>query len=100
MFKRDKFLLGIAEGLVAPLIGLVLYKTIKFKVLTVKEFFQYIVFDPSKQALTSMVTVSLFLNAVLFTVYVNRRLDKTAKGIFAMTCIYAIVILVFKLMYS
>jgi len=39
----------------------------------------------------------LLANAVLFTLYVNTNRDKTAKGIFIVTLIYGIGILVLKI---
>ena len=35
-------------------------------------------------------------NAILFTIYINGYRDKTAKGIFIVTMIYAIIALAFK----
>lgn len=35
-------------------------------------------------------------NAVLFTIYINARIDKTAKGIFWATLIYALTALSIK----
>ena len=35
-------------------------------------------------------------NAILFTIYINGHRDKTAKGIFVLTVIYAIIAMIFK----
>jgi hypothetical protein len=39
----------------------------------------------------------LLLNIVLFTVYINGQRDKTAKGIFTASILYAVSALFFKL---
>jgi hypothetical protein len=42
------------------------------------------------------ISVSLMANAILFTIYINGHRDKTAKGIFLLTVIYAIIAMIFK----
>ena len=46
-----------------------------------------------------MISVSLLANAIIFTLYINTRRDRTAKGIFIATCVYVIAGLIFKLIY-
>ena len=46
--------------------------------------------------ITAYISVSLFANALLFTLYVNAKIDKTAKGIFVVTVIYAVAALLIK----
>jgi hypothetical protein len=50
-----------------------------------------------KALLTGIVSISLIANAVVFTRYINNRKDRTARGIFIATCIYAILSLLWKL---
>ncbi len=50
----------------------------------------------NKSQVTAISVPCLVLNIVLFTVYINSHRDKTAKGVFAATLIYAIVALLFK----
>jgi hypothetical protein len=52
----------------------------------------------NKSIMTAMISISLVANAVVFTIYINTRKDKTAKGVFIATCLYAIVALLFKLL--
>jgi hypothetical protein len=47
--------------------------------------------------ITSIGSLSLLANAVLFTFYVNTERDETAKGIFIVTVFYGIGIIVIKL---
>ncbi len=89
--------MGLVLGFLAPVLGMVLVWVKGFRVLAFKEFLQYMLLQPGKGLLTSVLTLSLLANAILFTIYVNRKLDKTARGLFAATCIYAILILLGKL---
>jgi len=94
IFKKDNFLFGLALGLIAPIIGFLVYKLIKFKGLSISEMFQWMKFNPN--LITVSISVSLLANAILFTIYINGYRDKTAKGIFVMTMIYAAIALAFK----
>ena len=94
IFKKDNFIFGLALGLIAPIIGFLVYKLVKFKELSISEMLQWMKFNPN--LVTVSISVSLLANAILFTIYINGYRDKTAKGIFIMTIIYAIIALAFK----
>jgi len=96
IFKKDNFLLGIVLGLIAPLLGILLFKFVKFNVFSFKETFEYMILEPGYKTLTVALTLSLLLNALLFTIYINSSKDKTAKGIFALTVIYGLLVLIIK----
>lgn len=94
IFKKDNFVFGIALGIVAPLIGFLIYKLVKFKALSLQEMFQWMKLNPN--LITVAISVSLMANAILFTIYINGYRDKTAKGIFIVTMAYAALALAFK----
>lgn len=94
IFKKDNFVFGIALGIIAPMIGFLIYKLVKFKELSLPEMFQWLKMNPS--LITVFISVSLLANAILFTIYINSTRDQTAKGIFIMTMFYAVIALVFK----
>ena len=94
IFKKDNFIFGLALGFIAPMIGFLIYKLVKFKGLTLTEMLQWMKLNP--KLITVSISVSLMANAILFTIYVNGYRDKTAKGIFIMTMIYALIALAFK----
>jgi hypothetical protein len=94
IFKKDNFLFGIALGILAPVIGFLIYKLVKFKGLTLYEMFQWMKMNPN--LISASISVSLLANAILFTIYINGRRDKTAQGIFIITVVYAIVAMIFK----
>lgn len=92
--KKDNFIFGLALGLIAPIIGFMLFKLYKFQGLTLTEMFQWMKLNPN--LITVSISFSLMANAILFTLYINGHRDKTAKGIFVLTVIYGIVALIYK----
>ncbi len=92
--KKDNLKLGLLLGFLAPVIGIFGYYLWKFRLFTLNEFFQ--VLNMQKSLLSGIISIALIANAILFTLYINEHKDKTAKGIFVATCIYALITLGFK----
>ncbi len=92
--KKDNLKLGLLLGFLAPFIGIFGYYLWKFRLFTLNEFFQ--VLNMQKSLLSGIISIALIANAILFTLYINEHKDKTAKGIFIATCIYALITLGFK----
>jgi hypothetical protein len=96
MLRKDNLRLGIVLGFLAPILGLIIYYFVQFRMFTVQEFLQ--VLATQKSLLTAMISISLIANAVIFTLYINTRRDRTARGVFIATCVYAIISLLIKLL--
>jgi hypothetical protein len=95
MFKKDNLRFGMLLGFIAPLLSLIAYYFIKFYPLfSVKDCLNFI--GENKNQITAISVPCLILNIALFTFYINTHRDKTAKGIFAITIIYAIGALLLK----
>jgi hypothetical protein len=95
MLKKDDLRLGILLGFLAPLISFIIYYFVKFYPLfSVGDMFNAVA--ANKNLVTAISVTCLVANIALFTVYVNTRRDKTAKGIFAITLVYAIGALLLK----
>ena len=95
MFKKDNLRFGIILGFIGPLISLVVYYFIKFyPTFSVADCIRFI--QNNKNQITAISVPCLLLNIALFTFYINTRRDKTAKGIFAITLVYAIGAIVIK----
>ncbi|RZL12778.1 MAG: hypothetical protein EOO89_18945, partial [Pedobacter sp.] len=92
IFKKDNFVLGLILGILAPVLGILLFKMYKFSVFTFEETFQFMVVEPGFRTLTVALSLSLLLNALLFTIYINTGKDQTAKGIFATTLVYGLIV--------
>lgn len=95
MFKKNNLRFGLILGFIAPLLSLVIYYLYKFyPTFTVDEFFQF--FRENKNQVTAVSVPCLLLNIALFTYYINTNKDNTAKGIFVVTLIYAVLALIVK----
>ena len=94
--RKDNFIFGFVLGLVAPFLGFYFFKLSKLGPLSYVEALQYIFVQPGHRLLTVAISLCLLANAVLFTFYINGRIDKTAKGIFVATLIYALTALTLK----
>lgn len=95
MFKKDNLRFGMLLGFIAPLLSLVVYYFVKFYPLhSVSDFFTFVA--QNKNQVTAISVPCLILNIALFTFYINTHRDKTAKGVFAITLIYAIAALLLK----
>lgn len=95
--KRDNLKLGLVLGLLGPVLGLVIvfFFSPNYRSLSFFEFIDFFFHD--NRLITSIGSLCLLANAVLFTIYINTHRDKTAKGIFVTTLIYGIGILVIKI---
>lgn len=96
IFKKDTLRLGLALGLIGPLFGLVIIYFVKFPSYSFMDFLTYFMND--NRMITSVGSLSLLANVILFTIYINTHRDETAKGIFIITLIYGIGILVLKIL--
>ncbi len=94
--KKDSLRLGLALGLIGPLLGLIVIYFVKFPSYSFMDFLTYFMND--NKMITSVGSLSLLANVILFTIYINTHRDDTAKGIFLMTVIYGIGILVLKIL--
>jgi len=95
IFKKDDLVFGLVLGFIGPLVSLIVYYFIKFfPVYSMGEMFTAL--HQNKRLVTGVSIPCLFLNIVIFTLYINSRRDKTAKGVFTITLIYALAALLFK----
>ena len=94
--NKDNVKLGILIGVLAPTIGILSYYLLKFyPTFSFTEYVRAIL--QNRSVLTAVSSVSLMANVIIFTYYINRKLDQTAKGIFLVTCIYILAVIIYKL---
>ena len=96
ILKKDNFIFGFIMGLIAPFAGFAVFKYRQLGPLNYFEALQFIFVQPGHKMLTVAISLSLLANAILFTIYINAHIDKTAKGIFVATLIYAVTALSIK----
>jgi uncharacterized membrane protein len=93
--KKDSFLSGIIIGLLAPLIGIFVFYFWKASSAAFLDFLDVVIH--SSTLLTAMISFALLANAAAFTIALNTKNDKMAKGIFAMTLTLAVPAILFKI---
>lgn len=94
ILKKDNFVYGIFIGLIVPVLSFYGYYFWKFSLFSFDDFINAL--QGNKQLITALTIPCLLLNIVLFTLHINGQRDKTAKGIFTVTLIYAVSALMFK----
>jgi hypothetical protein len=97
IFKKDNIKLGLVLGLVGPVVGLVVIYFIQYSSVSFGDFLTS--FFHENRLITAIGSLSLLANVVLFTIYVNTHRDYTARGIFIVTLIYGIAILLLKVLH-
>jgi len=96
IFKKDNLKLGMVYGFIAPFVAMFLYYFIVFAdKINLSEYFFYI--RTNKTLLTGVSSISLVANAILFTIFINTYRDKTAKGVFVITLVFGVAVLLIKL---
>jgi hypothetical protein len=93
MLKLDKYPFGVAIGTIAPLLGIFLFYFTKGYSNMIGPFDFIEIFFKEKKLLTAGGSLSLVINIILMTVFLNMKKDKTAIGIFGMTVMYGLIIL-------
>lgn len=88
--------MGLVLGFVLPLVVFLLIYLVRFSNASLSDFIQ--TFANQKGLITFFGVWCLVSNIALFTYYVNTQKDKTAKGIFAVTLLYGIGILLAKVL--
>lgn len=97
ILQKDNLRLGLFVGVVAPLFGMMIYYFWKFfPTFSIGDFFRVLL--QQRTLITALISFSLLANAVVFTLYINTRRDRTAKGIFIITCVYAVAAFILKLL--
>lgn len=99
MLKQDKLSLGILLGLLAPVVGLLVYYLVTFlpRDQSLSDFFSML--RQNRHLLPKLISICLLANGVVFYLYTRKRRDLTARGIFLITMLYAIVILLLKIIH-
>ncbi len=93
---KDNLKLGLLLGLITPMLVLILLYFLRFQ--EDYDFDEFLTsFFQKKQLITFFGVWCLVGNIALFTYYINTSRDRTARGIFAVTLIYGIGVLLLKL---
>ncbi|RYY99025.1 MAG: hypothetical protein EOO11_06310 [Chitinophagaceae bacterium] len=92
--KRDDVRLGLAVGLIAPILIFFLIYALRFTGYDFGEFLD--LFVRERRLITFFGAWCLVGNIALFTAYINSNRDRTARGIFIVTLVYGVAVLLAK----
>jgi hypothetical protein len=81
-------------GLLLPFLGFFGFYEYRFSLFSFQEFLALL--NQQKSLLSAMISISLLINGAVLTYFFQKQQDKTAKGIFFSTCIYAIIAIACK----
>lgn len=88
--------MGLLLGFLLPIIIFLIIYLVRFSDNSLDDFIS--TFASQKSLITFFGVWCLVANIALFTYYVNTQKDRTAKGVFAMTLVYGIGILLAKVL--
>ncbi len=94
MMRKDNYIIGVLMGLLLPFLGFFGFYQWRFSLFSFQEFLELL--NQQKSVLSAMISISLLINGVVLTYFFQKQQDKTAKGIFFTTCIYAIIAIACK----
>jgi hypothetical protein len=94
MMRRDNYIIGVLMGLLLPFLGFFGFYEYRFSLFSFQEFLELL--NQQKSLLSAMISISLLINGAVLTYFFQKQQDKTAKGIFFSTCIYAIIAIACK----
>jgi predicted membrane channel-forming protein YqfA (hemolysin III family) len=94
MMQRDNYIIGVVIGLFMPFLGFFGFYEYRFSLFSIQEFLELL--NQQKSLLSAMISISLLINGAVLTYFFQKQKDKTAKGIFFTTCVYAIIAIACK----
>lgn len=92
---KDNTKYGILLGILGPLIAIVIFYFWKYygAQMSFSEFFEVLMYKGNRTPLVKTLSFSMIANSATFTLFINKHKDNTAKGIFIVTMIWVVIIL-------
>ncbi len=94
MNTKDHMLTGLVSGILAPVVAFSLYAKIKFPQEELSNIFHHV---KGLGILSVMISLSVFVNLLVFFLFIWAKADRSAKGVLAATFIYAFIVVILKL---
>lgn len=94
--KKDNLKLGLMLGLIFPVIVFFIIYLLRFADYPFDRFLKLL--SQENRLITFFGTWCMVANIALFTVYVNTNRYQTSKGVFGVTLIYGVLILLLKVL--
>lgn len=93
MIRKDHFLTGFVSGLLAPFIGFYIYYLISFRYMG---FQSYITRLTELGIEAGVLSLSLIANLIVFFYFIQRKADRSARGVIGATFLYGLLIIILK----
>jgi len=90
LYRYDKFIVGFIPGMIAPLLGVVLFYAAKFNHLTFQE---YLVFVKLPYIFSPMMSLGVVMNLFVFFLFISRDYYRAARAVIFSCILYSIPIL-------
>ncbi len=94
--KKDNFKLGILLGLTLPILVFFIIYYLRFSDYPFDRFLHLL--KEENRLITFFGTWCMVANIALFTLYVNTNRYETSKGVFVVTLIYGVLVLLMKIL--
>lgn len=90
IYKYDRFITGFIPGMIAPLLGVLLFYVAKFNHLTIQQYLDYIkmpfIFSP-------IMSLGVVMNLFVFFLFIQRNYYRSARAVIFACILYSIPIL-------
>lgn len=94
MTIKDNIFIGLLCGLIAPVISFSVYTKIKFPEEAIMNVVNHIM---QMGILSTIISLSVFVNLLVFFLFLWSKADRSAKGVLAATFLYAFLVAILKL---
>lgn len=91
---KDNFFTGLICGLAAPVAAFSVYTKIKLPQEAILNVLQHI---QQIGILSTIISLSVFVNLLVFFLFIWSKADRSAKGVLAATFLYAFLVAILKL---
>jgi len=95
MNKWDKMLIGLAGGLIVPLLAFAIYFKIRDPYLSISDSVQRL---KESGVISYYMSLCAIANLLLFFLFLNLNAERAARGVLGATIVYALTILILKLL--
>jgi hypothetical protein len=94
MSLKDNIFTGLVSGIVSPVLAFAVYTKINTPGTPLSTVIQHI----RNLGITStIISISVFINLLVFFIFIWSKADQSARGVLAATFVYAILVVILKL---
>lgn len=93
IYRYDKFITGFIPGMIAPILGVLLFYVAKFNDYLFEEYIRLVM---SPEIFSPMMSLGVVMNLFVFFLFISRNYYRAARAVIFATIIYSIPILVVK----